>query len=89
MVFLMTHIDLAAAEAVKVAIWNAGQTPSAVAKEVGITPTTWHRRMNGEVGFRVHELVRIAEALGIEPGKLVDSARDLTAKSPDQLRRAS
>ncbi|WP_147265913.1 helix-turn-helix domain-containing protein [Nocardia puris] len=68
----MDPIDRSTADAVLLAIRQAGQTQKAVRVAVGIPPTTWRNRVRGIRSFRAHELVRIARHLHIPPGRFLD-----------------
>lgn len=68
----MDTSDLATATAVRTAIREADLSESAVASAVGISPSTWSRRMSGARSFRVAELVRVARVIGARTGEIAD-----------------
>jgi len=86
----MEPIDLATAEVVKNAIRRTTLSQATVAKLAGIAPSTWSRRMKGEDGFRVWELMKVAKVLETSPGDLMDEAFIAAAKqSGVELKKAS
>lgn len=81
----MDPINRATAEVVRSAIFRAGTTQKAVARAIGMPPTTWTRRITGKRSFQVSELYRIARELGLSPGSFIDEATELvgTVKGGD------
>lgn len=62
----MTSSDMTA-EKVEEAIKTAGETQNSIAWKTGISQATLRRRMKRGGDFTVEELIRIADALDIEP----------------------
>ncbi|KZM70785.1 helix-turn-helix domain-containing protein [Nocardia terpenica] len=75
----MDPLNVATADAVRRAIRRAGETQSAVARHVGISSTSWTRRMGARTSFRVPELVRIARVLDIGLDELTDKAMEIVS----------
>ena len=72
----MDRTDLAVAEAFRDAISRSPQSQRALASEVGISETTLSRLVNGRRQLRVAVLMRLAQALGIPAGRVLDEAME-------------
>jgi len=57
--------------AVQQAIYESGQSVTAVARGSAIKQPTLHKKLNGRSQFTVNELARIAEHLGIDVADLI------------------
>lgn len=60
---------------VRTEIFRLGRTQDDAAAWLGIGQSSLSRRLTGEVPFKVHELVLIAENLGVPVGKFFENAR--------------
>lgn len=69
----------AVAAEVRAALARAGRRQADLAREVGISRAALSRKMRGEGAFYVEEIVAIADALGIDAGRLVATATAATA----------
>lgn len=52
-------------------IWSRRMVQGTVAKAVGVSPSTFSKKLRGEVPITVDELMRIAGVLGVDPGDLL------------------
>lgn len=77
----MDPINRATAEVVRSVIFRAGTTQKAVARAIGMAPTTWNRRITGKRSFQVSELYRIAHELGLSPGSFIDEVDHVVEKA--------
>jgi hypothetical protein len=56
------------------AIRRAGRAQTGVATMSGLSWPQWQRRMRGDVGWRVDEVQRIAEHLGVPLADLIEGS---------------
>lgn len=77
----MDPMNKVTADVVRDAIRDKGMTQEAVRSRAGIKHTAWRNRIAGRRPFLVPELVRVARALGIRAGRLLDEADEAMEKA--------
>ena len=77
------ELDAAIGERAHLMIWRARQTQTAIARQIGVDPTGFGKKLKGQNGWAVQELVNLASALNTTVGYLVGEAENPHPEGPD------
>lgn len=70
----METINREVAQRIAATILNQNRSKKSVAEAAGIPVVTFSRKLNDGANFTITEVARIADALGVHPGRLFPQA---------------